>query len=323
MAWSGVKVAYKGISYTITDGSTNQAYIWWDLDSPTSFQTTNTKPALTDDDFIVAYNDSGTHRLIWNATLIDGRVLRTGSVTADELYITDLADIKNLLTIANLIKIGGTVLTGNRPGFVVSDGTYNRFEAGEIGDGIYGTNVRDVDGVLTVEKGEVTERWRKIYETDIDTACTSFTISNLDGNADVEYLIRTRFVRGGTSADMTYGLQLNEDTGTNYGYQYIRGVSTSLLGFRGGSQTYMRIGKADDLSEVSQGRFTLHAKTGYVRTLLGSFSENITTSELGGGNMEWDFWGNTADNVTKITFLSSQANGIGVGTHIEIWKRVP
>lgn len=323
VAWSGIKVIYRGITYTIADGSTNQAYIWWDFSlSTTTFQTSNTKPALTDDDFIVAYNDGGTHILIWNATLIDGRVLRTGSVTADELYITDLADIKNLLTIADLIKIGGTVLTGDRPGFVVSDGTYNRFEAGEIGDGIYGTNVRDVDGVLTVEKGEVTERWRKIYEITRSTACTFFTLDGFNGNLDLEYIIRTRFVRGGDTADMTYGLQLNEDAGNNYGYQAIRGVAASLLGTRFGAQTFMRVGKADDPGELSHGEFVLHAASGHVRTLLGSFSENVTPAELGGGNMEWDYWSNAADNITKMTFLSTAANGIGIGTQIEIWKRI-
>lgn len=90
VAWSGAKMTYNGHTYTIANGNTNKKYIWWDLDNSTAFQTSDAKPAITDDDCIVAYNDAGTHELIWNATLIDGRVIRTGSITADEINVPGL-----------------------------------------------------------------------------------------------------------------------------------------------------------------------------------------------------------------------------------------
>ena len=86
VAWSGAKVTYKGVTYTITDGNTNKKYIWWDYSlSKTTFQASDTKPDLTDDDFLAATNTSGVHRLVWNATLIDGGNIKTNTINADEL----------------------------------------------------------------------------------------------------------------------------------------------------------------------------------------------------------------------------------------------
>jgi|GEM_PF-4052169 len=85
VAWSGAKVTYNGATYTITDGNTNKKYIWWDFSlSTTTFQTSDTQPTLTDDDLLVAYNNGGLHILVWNATLVDGRNIKTGTISADK-----------------------------------------------------------------------------------------------------------------------------------------------------------------------------------------------------------------------------------------------
>lgn len=87
IAWAGAKVTYNGSTYTIADGNTNKKYVWWDFSlSKTTFQVSNTQPTLTDDDLLVAYNNSGIHILVWNATLVDGRNIRTGTIHADAYY---------------------------------------------------------------------------------------------------------------------------------------------------------------------------------------------------------------------------------------------
>lgn len=83
IAWAGATLTYNGTTHTIANDNTNKKYIWWDLTSPTAFQTSDTKPTLTDDDCIVAYNDNGTHILVWNQTLIHGGILRASSIKAD------------------------------------------------------------------------------------------------------------------------------------------------------------------------------------------------------------------------------------------------
>ena len=86
VSWVGASVTYNGTTYAIADDDTALAYIWWDFSLNTGvFQTAAAKPALTDEDFIACYNNGGTHELVWNATLSEGRTIRTGSVYTDEL----------------------------------------------------------------------------------------------------------------------------------------------------------------------------------------------------------------------------------------------
>jgi hypothetical protein len=68
VAWSGAKVYYDGAEYSITNGDTNLKYIWWSsTTSNTTFQSSNTRPTLTDVEFLIATNDVGIHDLAWNA----------------------------------------------------------------------------------------------------------------------------------------------------------------------------------------------------------------------------------------------------------------
>ncbi|GAI07167.1 unnamed protein product, partial [marine sediment metagenome] len=167
----------------------------------------------------------------------------------------------------------------------ISDGEYDRCELGKINSN-YGGTFRDAKGVVTIDLGSLQSVYKKIYETVIDEDCTFKEVSDLDGDADLEYLIRTRFVRAGAEVtDIPYGLQLNGDAGENYGMQFLRVSGSGMMGAGGGGQTAMRIGKADNVGEISQGEFILHAKSGYIRTLIGSYSENVPRV---GGNIEFD-----------------------------------
>lgn len=86
IAWEGAKVIFDGVTYTITNGNTNLKYVWWDKsESTTTFQISDTVPTLTDDDFIVAINASGTHHKIWGSTIIDGGAVRTGTIDTGQL----------------------------------------------------------------------------------------------------------------------------------------------------------------------------------------------------------------------------------------------
>lgn len=84
ISWSSCTVYYGGVAYNISAGSTNNKYIYWSLGN-TSFTTSNTKPSWSDYTFMIAINDNGYHRTVWNATYIHGGTLITGTITAQEI----------------------------------------------------------------------------------------------------------------------------------------------------------------------------------------------------------------------------------------------
>jgi len=84
VAWSSCTVYYKGNSYNISSGNTNLKYIYW-TEGDTSFSTSNTKPAWAENRFLIALNENGTHKTIWNATIIHGGSIIAGTITAQEI----------------------------------------------------------------------------------------------------------------------------------------------------------------------------------------------------------------------------------------------
>lgn len=61
VAWSAGIVSYRGITYPIAAGSSGtNSYIYWQLSSPTSIQSSAAYPTLGDDDFIIGINGSST-----------------------------------------------------------------------------------------------------------------------------------------------------------------------------------------------------------------------------------------------------------------------
>lgn len=66
IAWNEHTLYYNGAAYTISASNTNLKYIYW-LNGATSYSKSNTNPTLTDGDFIIAVNITGTHDLAWNA----------------------------------------------------------------------------------------------------------------------------------------------------------------------------------------------------------------------------------------------------------------
>ena len=64
IAWTGVTVKYRDISYTIADGNSNKLFLWWDFSFPTILQEADTMPTLEDTDSIIFLNDGGTYHVV-------------------------------------------------------------------------------------------------------------------------------------------------------------------------------------------------------------------------------------------------------------------
>jgi hypothetical protein len=172
------------------------------------------------------------------------------------------------------------------------------------------------DGAIAVEGTSIAS------STDLNNwEQTSLTISDLDGNTDEEYRLIIRVVNGYTG-NITVNLRPNNDTGTNYGYQYLYAENADAFAGRSTS-TSMRLNMSNnDVRYLGMCEVILYAKSGYVRTLIDTETSNINATTVGVVALWGHVWNNTADNITSLVIYSSGTNGLGVGTVIELYKKI-
>jgi hypothetical protein len=162
--------------------------------------------------------------------------------------------------------------------------------------------------------------WQLISDVSLNSAVQTYTFTGLDGDTDVMYDLKCRFISN--SASPTYGIQFNGDTASNYGYQYLYGSGASLTAGRGAvNQIY--VGQSNASSYLSPSESLIYAKTGYVRTVLNFHQRSVEYISCGPIWKAGNSWNNTSSNITSITVTSDQANGIGGGTTMELWAYRP
>jgi len=150
---------------------------------------------------------------------------------------------------------------------------------------------------------------------------TSIVIDGLTGNIDEEYEIYCFFVRGGTVAQ-SYYLNLNGDTGTNYGRERLRATGATITGVRTTSTSNMSIGYTNASGDVSFSVTMLHSKVGRKRVAYSRKALEVNATAVTYLDFEGHVWNNTTDEITSMTISSSGTDGIGVGSRIIITKRV-
>jgi len=141
IAWTGCHIVYQGTDVTITGGSTPETthkYVWWDYSATpnTLFQTSITKPILTDDDCLVCINDGGIHRLvIGQGKMQHAAFLLDASINSGE--IADSAIIQQLLGSGAVVEA--------------------KLGTGAVTEGKVGTGAVTVDkiGLLAVTEGKI------------------------------------------------------------------------------------------------------------------------------------------------------------------------
>ena len=84
ISWTGVKVYYEGVEYVITDNSTTDFWVYWEKPN-TTFSTSGTLPSLTNNGFLVCWNDDGDPVILWTATTINGNRITAGSISTGHL----------------------------------------------------------------------------------------------------------------------------------------------------------------------------------------------------------------------------------------------
>ncbi len=136
VTWASAKVDYNGTTYSITNGNTNKKYIWWDFSlSTTTFQTTDTLPTLADGDVLVAYNNAGVHRLLWNATDVDGSQIQLAAITGALIANTTITGGNLVNNTITATQIANATITGTQIAAVTIAGSNiinNTITAGKV-----------------------------------------------------------------------------------------------------------------------------------------------------------------------------------------------
>lgn len=160
--------------------------------------------------------------------------------------------------------------------------------------------------------------WHKVYDSDEESISfpTSSDITvTTDGDTDEVYLIDAFFVAD-TTGTRGVTLEMNGDTGSNYGYQYLRGQNTTISAARNTSDTKFPI-------MTAPGPFNclLYAKSGNERVLSFTRNEPTTGTTVNNVFAYGASWNNTGSNLTSLVF-SITAGTFNSGTRIIVWKKV-
>ena len=177
-------------------------------------------------------------------------------------------------------------------------------------------NADQVDGY---DWYEIPKLWRRVYTTTLSAAATSVSITSLLGDTDIMYKLLIRAINGAASG-CAYLIRPNGDsTASNYVTQWLYSYSTSVTAAVTSAATGMYFGWVEAISEIFSTEAVLFSKKGYSRranafsqVVQGGFMSSLISSAR---------WTNTADEITSIDIVASAANGLGIGTVIELWAR--
>lgn len=151
-------------------------------------------------------------------------------------------------------------------------------------------------------------------------ARTVHSFIDLNGDADIEYKLVSRIVSGGTSA--TFYLRPNNDSGSNYGYQQMAAVNTTIAPDAATSYTgYPLVYNTSNSGELLFNEAILYAQTGASRVVLMRGANKISTTTVSDLNLLGGYWNNTADNITSLAITSNVTNGLAIGTHLLLFRR--
>lgn len=222
------------------------------------------------------------------------------------------------------IVLGLDGLGAGLDGMVIIDGgAVRRVEIGEVTDGVYSINIRDADGNLVTNQGEVTDRWRLVEDYTFPENAAGVTFNGLHGDADEEYLIHAIWINNG-GVDNNYGLQCNADAGNNYGFQtmHSQGDAVSVNAYHNEAFNMLWMGRVQTDHYYSQGWAKLFATSGHIRHLIGQFSAEVHGADI---DMFYGMactWSNTADEITSLKFVCTAGTAIHAGSRVIIYRKI-
>jgi len=247
--------------------------------------------------------------------------LAAGAVTAEKMTITDLIDVANKMTlVSGRVVIDKDAFGTNLEGIKINDGTRDRVKIGEVSSGKYGISIVDGSGNTWFDTATPKGFLTKVYDNYITSATTNLTISNLQGNSDLVYLLIVRHytvVAGSQEID----LRFNSDAGAYYNWTHVQGNGTDITTGSYTGQSHLALTYMTQAGNVSFCFLWIYAKSGRIRVLNGLSGLDMRGESDAHVIRNWaGLWSNTADEITSINLLGSATNTIGVGSHILLYR---
>lgn len=157
--------------------------------------------------------------------------------------------------------------------------------------------------------------WTEIESTTLGSAASS--ISFTTGLADYKFFRLTAYIQNDANAKQVY-VRFNNDSGSNYSYQNIRGTGTTVDGARATGQAQILPAPTSNLAASEQASYSLiiaKPAAGVKAQVVSRAGNNAGVGanvilELVGGE-----WNNTADAISRIDVLAS-SNNFAAGTSI-------
>lgn len=164
--------------------------------------------------------------------------------------------------------------------------------------------------------------WLKIADIVVASATTSITISGLNGNSDQDYMYVYCLINAIAGSATSFRIRPNNDSTGNYVYSEVYITNSTVYGASGATETGLALGLVDaGTSMFLQGTGFLHAPTGLYRGAIHDNVQYTNNTYLCRANIA-SYWPNSADNITSLVFVASQANGINAGSTILLFKKV-
>lgn len=156
--------------------------------------------------------------------------------------------------------------------------------------------------------------WELVDDHIFTSPATSYTISGLNGDSDIQYLI-TAFLVWNSASPGNIHLRPNNDSGSNYIREYLAATATTVSA-ASDTLTFISLGYFD--AQYQRGfdpLMAIHAVSGRERGMFGF------RHRQGRWFSFFTEWTNTVDEITSLVFTAEQADGIGVGSRITVWRR--
>ena len=161
--------------------------------------------------------------------------------------------------------------------------------------------------------------WVRVGSSVLGAPASSVTFSGLDGDRDVLYYLSSSIKASSATGDIK--INLNNDTGNNYGYQRLTATSTTVAGVRA-TPSCLYSGVTGTNAYYSQMNTLLFAKQGFVRPAITRTTNDITGTTVTALWLLGQSYSVTNTNITKIDIVPS-TNNFDAGSQFDLYALRP
>lgn len=161
--------------------------------------------------------------------------------------------------------------------------------------------------------------WVRVGSQVLGSAASSVTFSGLDGDRDVLYYLSSSIKAANATGDIK--INLNNDTGNNYGYQRLTGTNTTVAAARA-TPSCLYAGVTGTNAYLSQHNTLLFAKQGFLRPAITQTINDITGTTVTAIWTLGQSYSVTNTNITEIDIAVS-TNNFDTGSQFDLYALRP